>query len=181
MGFSASQWAHRRENTRGLDSTQRLILWAAAWSCIDTTGWLACGRGWIAETCGLSARSLDRHLPQLAKLQLLVPGDAGFRLSAFMTAKLSAKLAEEKESTKEKEVLGFEVLKETPLPPLQGGNPNPEPRISRRERKLMEMGLRVEEPPEPVFTAEQEIELERARERWRREASEEGTLDVRRR
>jgi len=105
MGFRAAQW-WRNERPKGLETAQICIMWESCYSCLDDTAFLERERAWLMEKCNLSLRSLERHLPQLAKLQLLVAGDGGFRLPLFyeytrqfggVTANLSAHLAERKE------------------------------------------------------------------------------------
>ena len=83
MGFKAAQWAFSQRN---LTSAQLLILQRTAWSCRDADGFLPQSRGWLAERCALSVRSLERHLPQLEKLNLVVWGDSGFRLPQFLAS-----------------------------------------------------------------------------------------------
>lgn len=87
MGFYAMRW-WRWERQGGLVTAQICIMWEACYSCLDTTAWL--GRpeiedpkSWLGDKTRLSLRSLERHLPQLAKLELLVPGEGGFRLPRF--------------------------------------------------------------------------------------------------
>jgi len=81
VGFLAAQWFARQS---GLAVTQQAIMWRASWSCQDDTGWLPRSNAWLAERCALSERSLERHLPQLRKLEFLVKGDGGFRLPRFV-------------------------------------------------------------------------------------------------
>lgn len=108
MGWDATRWSRQRPVVAVLDSTQRLILTTAAVSCIDATGWLAWERSDIAEECDVAERSLERHLPKLAKLEYLVRGEKGFRLARYLRDRqnggIRPQFAEkEKESTKEKE------------------------------------------------------------------------------
>jgi hypothetical protein len=108
MGWDATRWSRLRPVVAVLDSTQRHILTTAAISCIDATGWLAWERFDLAEGCAVAERSLERHLPKLAKLEYLVRGDKGFRLARYLRDRqnggIRPQFAEkEKESTKEKE------------------------------------------------------------------------------
>lgn len=82
MGFQATQWVSRLPGK--LKPPQYAILWRVAWSCLDDTGFLPRSNAWLAEKCGMSERSLERHLPQLAKLNLVIRGDNGFRLPRFV-------------------------------------------------------------------------------------------------
>lgn len=127
MGFRAAQWAYSL--TANLTTAQLCILRQAAWSCRDDDGYLPRSRSWLGEKCAVSIRSLERHLPQLDKLRLLIWNGKGFRLPAYLsacgnlgtdrqiggcagagTANLSANLRKEKESTKEKESLERESM-----------------------------------------------------------------------
>lgn len=131
MGFRAAQYVFNRE---WLEREHMVIMQRAGWSCIDNTGWLPFDRGWLAWKTKLSERSLKRYLPQLAKLEELVPGAGGFRLSAFLRdqcgATNGANLAQKKESTKERKEFCLSNW-ENPPTPLAGG----QNRITRFARK----------------------------------------------
>ena len=79
MGFLAAQYffAHQPE---GLPMAQICIMSRASWSCRDDTAFLDRPKEWLALKCAVKARSRERHLPQLAKLELLVWNGSGFRL-----------------------------------------------------------------------------------------------------
>lgn len=128
MGFRAAQWSYSLK-ADNLTTTQLCLLRQAAWSCLDDSGKLDRSRTWLGDKCRVSPRSLERHLPILDKLGLLVWNGQEFRLPAYLlaagivvadrqiggeapasTAILSANLsanlavaAKEKESIKEKE------------------------------------------------------------------------------
>jgi hypothetical protein len=55
----------------------------ASWSCLDETAFLDRPKEWLQLKCAVKPRSLERHLPQLAKLELLVWTGSGFRLPRF--------------------------------------------------------------------------------------------------
>ena len=55
----------------------------ASWSCRYETAFLDRPKEWLALKCAVKPRSLERHLPQLAKLELLVWNGSGFRLPRF--------------------------------------------------------------------------------------------------
>jgi|SRR5579883_2881630 len=82
MGTRAAGW-WRRSGPRGLGPAKREIMWEAVWSCEDDTALLPFGIGWLMDKTEMGKRSLERHLPQLGKLDLLVPADGGFRLPRF--------------------------------------------------------------------------------------------------
>jgi DNA-binding transcriptional ArsR family regulator len=114
MGWEATRWANRASIVASLDATKRGILWAAAPYVIDETGWLPRPVFWLAKHSGLSKRTLERHLPPLAKLEYLVRGDEGFRLPAYLRDRQIGggvrQIAEkEKERTKEKEKGNTEI------------------------------------------------------------------------
>jgi len=88
MGTDAVRYAFA---LTGLTSTQQCIVQRVAWHCMDDSGFFKCSHTWLAHRCDLSLRSLERHLPQLAKLGILVRGDDGFRLAGFVTAKLAVR------------------------------------------------------------------------------------------
>lgn len=82
MGRRAIEWFYRQ--VHGLDLTLNGILGTASWSCIDDEALLKKTRPWLAEECGTSIRTLERHEPTLAKLELLVRTEEGhYRLPSF--------------------------------------------------------------------------------------------------
>lgn len=129
MGFRALQW-WRQRRPRGLDTTQICMMWEACYSCLDDTAHLDASVPWFMEKCGMGERSVKRHLPRLATLELLVRGDQGFRLPLFFAyecqfgpsagCQVGANLAQERKEPKER-IMRKEDLEGTPLPPLQGG------------------------------------------------------------
>src|SRR2546428_865797 len=138
MGIAAAQW-FRQYRPRNLVTAQICIMWEACWSCLDDTAFLHQSKSWLETKCALSRRSLERHLPQLAKIELLREGYGGFRLPAFWvhhrqiaddSAKLSAKLAEVSPSYSPFPVLEGLLQEKTPLPPFQGG-----PTLIRKHRR----------------------------------------------
>jgi len=126
---------------------QICIMQRDAWSCFDDTAFLKPPgvrdvKWWLGSKCDLKPRSMERHLPQLARLDLLVWGDGGFRLPRFyqfhrqnggpdrakLAANLSAKMAARKES--------IWIIGNTLPTPLSGG------KLSRRQRRRREaLGL----------------------------------------
>ncbi len=58
-------------------------MWEATYSCDDYTALLPFGIGWLIEKTEMGQRTLERHLPRLARIELLVAGDGGFRLPQF--------------------------------------------------------------------------------------------------
>lgn len=83
MGFYAAQYVFTKL-PGGLSTAQICIMQRAAWSCLDETAFLDQPKQWLGGKCGISLRSMERHLPQLAKLEQLVQGDGGFRLPRFL-------------------------------------------------------------------------------------------------
>ena len=110
MVFLAAQYffAHQPE---GLPTAQICIMSRASWSCRDDTAFLDRPKEWLALKCAVKPRSLERHLPQLAKLELLVWNGSGFRLPRFYEF-----------NHIRKECMGMYVKKPLPYPPLRGGN-----------------------------------------------------------
>lgn len=140
MGFHAAQWMAQQS---GLSIAQQAILWRASWSSDDETGWLAKSEAWLGEKCGLSRRSLERHLPQLAKLELLVRGDRGFRLPRYLAEyrqiggsdrQFVRQNVRQFGGAQEEGFLG-NVLNTPPLPPSPARG---ERRLTRAERKVRE-------------------------------------------
>jgi hypothetical protein len=146
MGFYASQYVFT-QLPGGLSTAQICIMQRAAWSCLDETGFLDRPKQWLGDKCGISLRSMERHLPQLAKLEQLVQGDSGFRLPRFLAYHRQiggADLQFVRQFVRQiggayKE--GFPLIPfESPLPPASGG------KLSRAERRRIE-ALGVERSP----------------------------------
>jgi len=82
MGRRAMDWWFYAYTTI-LDDGLQSIMGRAAAHCIDDKAFLGKSQRWLAEKAGTSVRSLERHEPTLAKLELLVRGDRGYRLPLF--------------------------------------------------------------------------------------------------
>jgi hypothetical protein len=82
MGFLAAQYFYSHQ-PEGLPTAQICIMSRASWSCRDKTAFLDRPKEWLTLKCAVKPRSLERHLPQLAKLEPLVWKGSGFRLPRF--------------------------------------------------------------------------------------------------
>ena len=122
------------------------ILLRAARHCIDATGFLGKSRAWLAAKCKISIRSLERWLPRLATLNLLVWNGEGFRLVRYWNAlrQIGGQNAQEKESTKEKEYFELSNTRTPPTPsPARGFYGRRTKRSERRTNRGLRKDLEL--------------------------------------
>lgn len=91
MGYGAGFWAMR---VTGLKHGPLWVLTRAALSCDDETGLLKWSISQLAAACRMTTRSLEKHLPLLAKLDLLRRADVGFRVVGWVLTGMSEKVSE---------------------------------------------------------------------------------------
>ena len=142
MGFLAAQYffAHQPE---GSPMAQICIMVRASWSCRDDTAFLDRPKEWLALKCAVKPRSLERHLLQLAKLELLVWNGSGFRLPRFyeFNRQIGGQVRQiVRQNVRQiggayKERMYGNVCEETPPLPSPPGR---ERKLTRRERKEQE-------------------------------------------
>jgi hypothetical protein len=107
----------------------------ASWSCRYETAFLDRPKEWLALKCAVKPRSLERHLPQLAKLELLVWNGSGFRLPRFYEFNRQIGGEVRQNGGAYKEGMYGNVCEETPPLPSPPGR---ERKLTRRERKEQE-------------------------------------------
>jgi len=142
MGFLAAQYFFAPQ-PEGLPTAQICIMSRASWSCRDETAFLDRPKEWLALKCAVKPRSLERHLPQLAKLKLLVWNGSGFRLPRFyeFNRQIGGQVRQiVRQNVRQiggayKEGMYGNVCEETPPLPSPPGR---ERKLTRRERKEKE-------------------------------------------
>ena len=118
MGFWAWQYARK---VRGLRKARPVFLEIAG-ACIDETAFLMWSRARLAAEMEVSVHTLERHLPRLRELNLVLENDLGFRLPEYYKLRQNGgQNGQEKERTKEKENRELKLIGNTPLPPASGG------------------------------------------------------------
>lgn len=139
MGSHAAFWA---VTVRGLRSGPMWVLTRASLSCMDETGFLAWSWAKLANECRITVRSLESQAKLLAELELLVRGDAGFRVVGWLRSEnFSENFSEKKESTKERKEFCLNQ-DEIPPAPLAGGSK--QNRVPRRDRGRVQPVERIE-------------------------------------
>jgi len=89
MGGSAGLWARRHVEDLPAEGravrAARDVLFVAALSCIDETGFLSYSMARLADECRLSVRMTQEAVRLLSRLEFLVQGDRGFRLARYVS------------------------------------------------------------------------------------------------
>ena len=110
MGGDAGLWVRR--HVRELETRERVVMFTAALSCMDSTGLVPYSMMRLADECGLSLRSTQAAVRTLSRLEFLVQADTGFRLARYIEQTLGGgKICREKPKEKENNTEGIQGIR----------------------------------------------------------------------